>query len=109
MKLKWLIAFVVLTASGGSHGETAQERFAFFQKVGVMKRAANVCDDRALDQAVVNILNTPTVQSVQGDDAMAADAIVAGVVMFNQRVKEQGLAFNCQLVKALAKHDGYLP
>jgi hypothetical protein len=113
MKLKWWIAFGVLiamAASGKSHadGIDAGERFAFFEKVGIMKRAAAVCGDTDLDQASVSILNTPQVQNLTPADALATAGIATGVVAFNNKVEEQGLAFNCQLVKALAIKDGYL-
>jgi hypothetical protein len=84
------------------------ERFSFFQKVGVFKQAAKVCDDRDLDRAVVHVLNSPEVQTVKGDDTTAAAGVVTGVVMFNRRVAEQGLGFNCALVKELARRDGLL-
>jgi len=54
------------------------------------------------------MMDTPEVRSVKNDDWLAADAIVVGVVTFNRRVDEQGLAFNCALVKELARREGYL-
>ena len=86
----------------------ADERFNFFHKVGVIQRAANACNDEDIAKAARRMMDTPEVRSVKNDDWLAADAIVVGVVTFNRRVDEQGLKFNCALVKELARREGYL-
>jgi len=102
--LKKLLLASLLSASP----VLADERFDFFHKVGVIQRAANACNDEDIAKAARRMMDTPEVQSVKNDDWRAADAIVVGVVAFNRRVDEQGLAFNCALVKELARKEGYL-
>jgi len=102
--LKKLLLASLLSASP----VLADERFDFFHKVGVIQRAANACNDEDIAKAARRMMDTPEVQSVKNDDWRAADAIVVGVVAFNRRVDEQGLAFNCALVKELARREGYL-
>ena len=102
--LKKLLLASLLSASP----VLADERFDFFHKVGVIQRAANACNDEDIAKAALRMMDTPEVQSVKNDDWRAADAIVVGVVAFNRRVDEQGLAFNCALVKELARKEGYL-
>ena len=106
LALKLALALVVATSALARADDGS--RFAFFQKVGVMKRAAGACDDRDIDNAITNVLNTSAVQNLQSSDVVATAGIVAGVVAFDRRVAEQGLAFNCELVKKLAREEGYL-
>ena len=108
IKALLLMTALITPAMANDEMMARQARFAFFQKVGIIKRAAAVCGDTDLDQASVNILNTKEVQEVENTDNIAKAGIIAGVVAFNERLNETGLQFNCDVVKHLAKQDGYL-